>query len=91
MTSRCSSRRKKDRPLQALAVLRVVRQAAKRAGIPKKGLAVTGCVTRMPAMRSIAVRRSTWLRKLMAIASIATTGKYLHARAGESSGCFLAL
>jgi integrase/recombinase XerD len=82
--------RKRGGPLKPLAVLRIVRQAAERAGID---LAVSPHWMRH-AHASHALDRGAPIHLVQATlghASITTTGRYLHARPKDSSGRFLAL
>jgi len=82
--------RKGGAALQPLAVLRVVRQAARRAGID---VPVSPHWLRH-AHATHALDRGTPIHLVQATlghASINTTGRYLHARPKESSGRFLAL
>src|SRR5664279_3074004 len=82
--------RKRGGPLKPLAVLRIVRQAAARAGID---LAVSPHWMRH-AHASHALDRGAPIHLVQATlghASITTTGRYLHARPKDSSGRFLAL
>jgi site-specific recombinase XerD len=82
--------RKGGRPLRTAAVLRVVRQAAKRAGIE---LAVSPHWLRH-AHASHALDRGAPIHLVQATlghASVSTTGRYLHARPNDSSSRFLAL
>jgi integrase/recombinase XerD len=76
--------------LKSVAVLRIVRQAARRAGID---LAVSPHWLRH-AHASHALDRGAPIHLVQATlghASITTTGRYLHARPQDSSGRFLAL
>ena len=82
--------RKRGGSLKPLAVLRIVRQAAVRAGID---LAVSPHWMRH-AHASHALDRGAPIHLVQATlghASITTTGRYLHARPKDSSGRFLAL
>jgi integrase/recombinase XerD len=82
--------RKRGGPLKPLGVLRIVRQAAARAGID---LAVSPHWMRH-AHASHALDRGAPIHLVQATlghASITTTGRYLHARPKDSSGRFLAL
>jgi integrase/recombinase XerD len=82
--------RKRGGPLKPLGVLRIVRQAAERAGIE---LAVSPHWMRH-AHASHALDRGAPIHLVQATlghASITTTGRYLHARPKDSSGRFLAL
>jgi integrase/recombinase XerD len=82
--------RKHGAALKTLAVLRIVRQAARRAGID---LAVSPHWLRH-AHASHALDRGAPIHLVQATlghASITTTGRYLHARPKDSSGRFLAL
>jgi len=82
--------RKRGGPLKPLAVLRIVRQAAARAGIE---LAVSPHWLRH-AHASHALDRGAPIHLVQATlghASITTTGRYLHARPQDSSSRFLAL
>ena len=82
--------RKHGAALRPLAVLRIVRQAARRAGI---AAAVSPHWFRH-AHASHALDRGAPIHLVQATlghASIATTGRYLHARPADSSGRFLAL
>jgi len=85
-----SRKRKNGGVLQPLAVLRVVRQAARRAGIE---LAVSPHWFRH-AHASHALDRGAPIHLVQATlghASITTTGRYLHARPNDSSSRFLPL
>ena len=82
--------RKHGTALQAAAVLRIVRQAARRAGID---LAVSPHWMRH-AHASHALDRGAPIHLVQATlghATITTTGRYLHARPKDSSGRFLAI
>jgi len=82
--------RKHAAALRPLAVLRIVRQAARRAGIDA---AVSPHWLRH-AHASHALDRGAPIHLVQATlghASITTTGRYLHARPADSSGRFLAL
>lgn len=82
--------RKRGGGLKPVAVLRIVRQAARRAGI---GLAVSPHWLRH-AHASHALDRGAPIHLVQATlghASIVTTGRYLHARPSDSSSRFLAL
>jgi integrase/recombinase XerD len=82
--------RKHGAALQTVAVLRIVRQAARRAGIE---VAVSPHWLRH-AHASHALDRGAPIHLVQATlghASITTTGRYLHARPKESSSRFLAL
>jgi integrase/recombinase XerD len=82
--------RKQGAALGPLAVLRIVRQAARRAGI---SAAVSPHWLRH-AHASHALDRGAPIHLVQATlghASITTTGRYLHARPTDSSGRFLAL
>ena len=82
--------RKKGGALQSIAVLRIVRQAAKRAGIDDP---VSPHWLRH-AHASHALDRGAPIHLVQATlghASITTTGRYLHARPKESSSRFLAV
>ncbi len=82
--------RKHGQALKSVAVLRIVRQAARRAGIE---LAVSPHWLRH-AHASHALDRGAPIHLVQATlghASITTTGRYLHARLQDSSGRFLAL
>lgn len=82
--------RKRDGALQPVAVLRIVRQAARRAGI---ALPVSPHWLRH-AHASHALDRGAPIHLVQATlghASITTTGRYLHARPSDSSSRFLAL
>lgn len=82
--------RKRGGALQPVAVLRIVRRAARRAGIE---LAVSPHWLRH-AHASHALDRGAPIHLVQATlghASITTTGRYLHARPKESSSKFLAL
>ncbi len=83
-------RSRKRGALQPVAVLRIVRQAARRAGIE---LAVSPHWLRH-AHASHALDRgapSHLVQATLGHASVATTGRYLHARPQDSSSRFLAL
>jgi integrase/recombinase XerD len=85
-----SRKKKNGGRLRPLAVLRIVRKAAERAGID---LPVSPHWFRH-AHASHALDRGAPIHLVQATlghASIATTGKYLHARPKESSGKFLSL
>ncbi len=82
--------RKRGAALKSLAVLRIVRQAARRAGID---LAVSPHWLRH-AHASHALDRGAPIHLVQATlghSSITTTGRYLHARPKDSSSRFLAL
>ncbi len=82
--------RKHGRALMSVAVLRIVRQAARRAGIE---VAVSPHWLRH-AHASHALDHGAPIHLVQATlghASITTTGRYLHARPGESSSRFLPL
>lgn len=82
--------RKRGGALQSVAVLRIVRQAAKRAGID---LAVSPHWLRH-AHASHALDRGAPIHLVQATlghASVVTTGRYLHARPSDSSSRFLGL
>jgi integrase/recombinase XerD len=82
--------RKHGAALRPLAVLRIVRQAARRAGI----LAAVSPHWFRHAHASHALDRGAPIHLVQATlghASITTTGRYLHARPADSSGRFLAL
>ena len=82
--------RKHGRALKTVAVLRIVRQAARRAGIE---LAVSPHWLRH-AHASHALDRGAPIHLVQATlghASITTTGRYLHARPNDSSSRFLAV
>jgi site-specific recombinase XerD len=85
-----SRKTKNGARLQPLAILRVVRQAAARAGIP---LSVSPHWFRH-AHASHALDRGAPIHLVQATlghAGIATTGRYLHARPNDSSSRFLPL
>ena len=82
--------RRRGRGLGAAQVTRIVRKAADRAGIPKR---VTSHWLRH-AHASHALDRQApihLVQQTLGHASVATTGRYLHARPAESSSNYLAL
>ena len=68
----------------------IVRQAARRADVDKN-VSPTGCVTRTPRTPSTGAPRCIWCRRSLGHSSVATTGRYLHARPTESSSKYLAV